>query len=148
LLQHFVNENKDRSIFRKNIGRALLAAAQDSYPAEWEIDRTSRAAREQFGPEKDLGKRQATEAAVTRYMQEHFSFVAFAVSDKAERLRLESRMISTVCACGECRPSAGWLGLSSPKARIRDNGLWLVNELFKELLSADDVPSLVAALVY
>ena len=44
LLQHFVNENKDRSIFRKNIGRALLAKAGDLYLAEWEIDRTSRAA--------------------------------------------------------------------------------------------------------
>lgn len=120
MLQHFVNENKDRSVFRKNIGRALLAAAQDPYLVEWEIDRTSRAAREQFGPEKDLAKRQAVEAAVTRYMQEHFSFVSFTVPDKAERLRLESRIFRRSVRVG----SAG-LGLSSPKARIRDNGLWL-----------------------
>jgi hypothetical protein len=29
MLQHFVNENKDRSIFRKNIGRALLNRDRD-----------------------------------------------------------------------------------------------------------------------
>jgi hypothetical protein len=29
LFQHFVIENKGRSIFRENIGRALLAAAGD-----------------------------------------------------------------------------------------------------------------------
>jgi len=34
LLQHFVMENKDRSIFRKNIGRALLARAGDPYAVE------------------------------------------------------------------------------------------------------------------
>src|SRR5262245_51438780 len=50
LTQHFEKENKDRSIFRKNIGRALLIRDGDPYLAEWEIDRTSRAAREQHGP--------------------------------------------------------------------------------------------------
>ena len=29
LKQHFVHENKDRSIFRKNIGRAILNRQQD-----------------------------------------------------------------------------------------------------------------------
>src|SRR6478672_3330165 len=45
LKQHFIVENKDRSIFRKNIGRALLNKASDPYLAEWERDRTSRAGR-------------------------------------------------------------------------------------------------------
>lgn len=31
LKQHFINENKDRSIFRKNIGRCLLNKSKDSY---------------------------------------------------------------------------------------------------------------------
>jgi len=31
LMQHFINENKDRSIFRKNIGRALLSKARDIF---------------------------------------------------------------------------------------------------------------------
>ena len=31
LKQHFLNENKDRSIFRKNIGRAILNKNKDSF---------------------------------------------------------------------------------------------------------------------
>jgi hypothetical protein len=36
LRQHFCNENKDRSIFRKNIGRALLKRAGDPFLEQWE----------------------------------------------------------------------------------------------------------------
>ena len=41
-----VREAMPDSVIVKNIGRALLARAGDPYAAEWEIDRTSRAARE------------------------------------------------------------------------------------------------------
>ena len=64
--------------------------------------------------------------------------MVFRVNDKAERLHWESRIISTVSLCKECRPSPGWLGLDSPKAKIREGGLWLVNELYKEPLSEGD----------
>src|SRR5262245_44826974 len=144
MLQHFVNENKDRSIFRKNIGRALLNRVGDPYLSEWEHDRTSRADRARYGEEPDTAKRQAVEADVTKYLRECFSFVVFHVEDKDERLTLESRMISTVSRCEQCRPSEGWLGLHSPKHRIRESGLWLVNELYKEPLSAADVARLRA----
>jgi hypothetical protein len=142
LLQHFVKENKDRSIFRKNIGRALLSAVNDPFFAEWEIDRTSRAARVRFGPEVDVAKRQVVETEVTNYVQERCSFAVFGVEPKGSRLRLESKMISTLSLCDECKPSDQWLGLSSPKDRIRQTGLWLVNELFKEPLSSGDIESL------
>ena len=142
MLQHFVNENKDRSIFRKNIGRALLSRDGDPYLSEWERDRTSRANRARYGEEADPAKRQAVEAAVTKYLRESFSFVVFRVDDERERLTLESKMISTVSRCEQCRPSEGWLGLRSPKDRIRESGLWLVNELYKEPLSAADVERL------
>ena len=147
VLQHFVKENKDRSIFRKNIGRALLAKAGDPYLAEWERDRTSRAARVQFGPESDPLKRRTVESDVTAYMCERFSFVVFKVDDHHDRLSLESRLISTVSLCGECGPSSEWLGRFSPKAKIRTNGLWLVNELGKVPLSADDLSRLAAMVV-
>src|SRR5690606_13641211 len=49
LQQHFVTENKDRSIFRKNIGRAILAKNNDPYSVDWEFDRTSRVNREKYG---------------------------------------------------------------------------------------------------
>jgi hypothetical protein len=50
LKQHFIKENKDRSIFRKNIGRALLNKARDPFLAQWEIDLTTSAAKKEFGP--------------------------------------------------------------------------------------------------
>jgi hypothetical protein len=139
LMQHFVNENKDRSIFRKNIGRALLNKAGDLFLAEWELDRTSRAARLRHGPEQQTAKRLAVEREVTKYLQSHFRFVVFRVDDKRDRLALESRIISTVSGCDECRPSDAWLGLSSPKEKIRQCGLWLVNELYKEPLAQADL---------
>ena len=46
LEQHFIKENKDRSIFRKNIGRAILNRDQDPYLERWELDLTTRQAKE------------------------------------------------------------------------------------------------------
>lgn len=144
LVQHFLKENKDRSIFRKNIGRALLNRSKDPYLAEWELDRTSRAARARYGVERDTVKRQAVEREVTEYLQRHFTFVVLRVDEKADRLRLESRIISTLSHCDDCQPSARWLGLNSPKERIRQSGLWLVNELYKEPLTRADFQVLSA----
>jgi hypothetical protein len=137
LRQHFLVENKDRSIFRKNIGRALLNRDHDPFLPTWELDRTSRLAREKHII--DLDRQSAIEAIVSQYIQEHFTFVVFRVDEKIQRLGLESKMISTVSLCDECRPSTQWLGLSSPKDKIRKSGLWLVNELYKEPLSVRDL---------
>ena len=45
LKQHFIMENKDRSIFRKNIGRALLNKSHDPFLKQWEIDLTPKDSR-------------------------------------------------------------------------------------------------------
>ena len=42
LREHFIKENKDRSIFRKNIGRALLNQRSDQFLAKWNQDLTPR----------------------------------------------------------------------------------------------------------
>ena len=70
------------------------------------------------------------------------SFVAFDVPDKDERVRFESRMISTISICRDCLPSEGWMGHFSPKDRIRQTGLWLVNRP----LTPDNIERLSAAL--
>jgi hypothetical protein len=135
LRQHFLVENKDRSIFRKNIGRALLNRDHDPFLPTWDLDRTSRLARETHII--DLARQSAIEALVSKYIQEHFTFITFRVDNKTQRLGLESKMISTVSLCEECQPSTKWLGLCSPKDKIRTSGLWLVNELYKEPLSIE-----------
>ena len=47
-------------------------------------------------------------------------------------MEIETKIISTVSWCSECKPSLNWFGLTSPKDKIRESGLWLVNELYKE----------------
>jgi hypothetical protein len=141
LCQHFLIENKDHSIFRKNIGRALLNRDNDPFLPIWNLDRTSRIMRDQHGG-IDLDRQRAMEKVVSDYIQNHFSGVVVRVDDTAERLSLESKMISTVSLCDACPPSAQWLGLFSPKKKIRESGLWLVNELYKEPLSLRDLERL------
>ena len=144
LRQHFLSENKDRSIFRKNIGRALLKKARDPFLKLWEIDLTPKAARDRFAGEIRPQKLAEVESAVSAYMHASFSFVVLQVGDPIERLKWESKMISTLSLCEECAPSAGWLGNNSPKEKIRESGLWLVNELYKTPLSQADLVRLTA----
>ncbi len=147
LNQHFVNENKDRSIFRKNIGRALLNRTNDPFLSHWQIDLTTREARQSFAAIIDSSKQKEVEAEVTRYIQSSFSFVVLRVDEEDSRLDLESKMISTLSLCEECQPSETWLGLSSPKEEIRESGLWNVNELYKEPLLQTDLELLAASLM-
>lgn len=139
LKQHFVKENKDRSIFRKNIGRALLNVENDSFLKHWELDLTTRANKEKYSEQIDFEKQQSIEKKVSEYIQNNFSFAVFEVLEKEQRLRIESRIISTVSNCRNCKPSENWLGLSSPKQKIKDSGLWLVNELWKQSLTESEL---------
>lgn len=132
LKQHFVKENKERSIFRKNIGRALLNADNDKFLYQCELKLTTKANKEIDLPEIDFKKQQSVEKRVTEYIQSNFSFAVFEVLEKEQRLRIESRIISTVSNCTNCKPSKTWLGLFSPKQKIKDSGLWLINELWKQ----------------
>jgi len=140
LRQHFINPNKDRSIFRKNIGRALLNRDHDPFLAQWELDLTTNEARTKYGNSVDLGKQAIMEHQVSNYIQKNFRFVVFGVESKERRLALEAKIISTVSLCQECRPSAVWLGLHSPNAKIRESGLWLVGCL-TSVASCKDVVS-------
>jgi len=142
LFQHFLNENKDRSIFRKNIGRALLNKREDSFLEKWELDLTSREARDKHSPTIDFEKQRKIEKEVSDYIRSNFFFVVFPVEDKDERLKLEAKIISTVSLCEKCGPSEEWLGRCSPKDKICKSGMWLVNELWKEPLGKEDMDRL------
>lgn len=134
LKEHFINENKDRSIFRKNIGRALLNKNQDSYLEIWEIDFQERKNKEQYKDKLDIIKQRDLEKQVSKYIQENLSFVIIEIFDKSSRLFYESKLISTVSLCNDCYSSDDWLGKYSPKDKIINSGLWLVNELYKNHL--------------
>ena len=132
LRQHFFNENKDRSIFRKNIGRALLNKNKDIFIEQWEIDLTTKEAKNKFLSKIDFNKKNEIEKKVSEYIRKNFEFVIIPIEDKEKRLETESRLISTISLCKECGPSKNWLGKFSPKDKIKESGLWLVNELYKE----------------
>lgn len=138
LCQHFMKENKDRSIFRKNIGRAILGKNKDSFLSIWD----TKDAKRKYVSVVDHNKQKDVERQVTEYIQSNFSFVVFPVAEKAARLHWEAKIISTISLCSDCGPSENWLGLYSPKAKIRESGLWLVNALYKESLSESDYENL------
>jgi hypothetical protein len=138
LQQHFIKENKDRSIFRKNIGRALLNRDCDPFLHQWELDLTSAEARRKYISRVDLQKQKQVEQRVSAYIQTRLRFIVFEVMEKDRRLEWESRIISSVSWCDECGASQEWLGNFSPKEKIRRSGLWIVNELYKKPFSADE----------
>ena len=142
LFQHFINENKDRSIFRKNIGRALLNKNKDNFIEHWECDLTTKEAKSKFIDKIDIKKLEEVENLVSKCIQENFSFIVFQIDKKEERLKIESKIISTISLCEDCKYSEKWLGLFSPKEKIRKSGLWLVNELYKEPLSDKEIDDL------
>ncbi len=139
LFQHFLKENKDRSIFRKNVGRAFLNKDKDPFLEKWELDLTTRNAKDLYSDSVDFDKQKEIEKRVTKYIQDNFSFVVFQIDEKDKRLNFESKIISTVSLCEVCNPSKNWLGNSSPKEKIRKSGIWLVNELWKTPLSDKDM---------
>jgi hypothetical protein len=138
LQQHFVKENKDRSIFRKNIGRALLNKENDPFLEQWDWDLTTKEKKEKYLPLLNQAKQKEVENRVSEYIQTNLSFCVIHVEGKEKRLELESKIISTVSLCEDCKPSKNWLGNFSPKRKIRESGLWLVNELYKDPLKFTD----------
>jgi hypothetical protein len=106
------------------------------------LDLTSRETRDNNQHKIDLVKQKQVERQVSEYIQKNFWLVVFPVVKKEERLFWESKIISTVSRCNECRPSEKWLGLHSPKEKIRESGLWIVNELYKQPLSQVELEQL------
>jgi len=122
----------DRSIFRKNIGRALLNRRRDNYLQMWEIDFIYGKNRRLFGHLRDINKEKEIEIEITRMLRKNFSFRFIEMVCQKERMGkggLESSLIGTISRCKVCRPSKNWLGNHSPKTKIRTSGLWLVQHL-------------------
>lgn len=138
LNEHFGNENKDRSIFRKNIGRALLNAEGDHFLRQWNLDLTYRKIRDAHSQLIDKAKQSAVEKAVSKHLHDRMSFAVVEVPDHHRRLDWEVLLIGTVAQCPACRPSKDWLGNQSPKSKIRVSGLWQEKHIGSEQMSEDE----------
>jgi hypothetical protein len=138
---------KDRSVFRKNIGRALLHRDADPYEMVWEIDFTTRAARAQHRLRRDVEKERQVEHQVTRILREQFTFRWIELEGQDQRMGskgLEAELIGTLAACGECCASSDWLGRYSPKPKIAKSGLWLEQHLQAPGLTEDTIAKVAA----
>lgn len=138
LKEHFIKEKKDRSIFRKNIGRALLNMRKDSYIGGWELDLTTRKNKDKYFKLVDQAYQSKIENEVTKIIQKEFSFVVLEESDKNNRLLLKSRIVSEASKCAECKASSNWIGKYSTKEKIGVSGLWQENELYKKGFTQDE----------
>lgn len=124
LEEHFYKENKDRSIFRKNIGRALLNKKNDRYLGVWDIDFTKSEVKKKYGELLNKVYQESIEKEVSKYIIDNFTFSVIEVLDKRERLNTEKSIINIVSACEECNASDNWLGRFSTIEKIKSSGLW------------------------
>lgn len=129
LVEHLYTPNKDRSIFRKHVGRCLLAAERNPFLEQWNLDRTTRKSREQTNHAVDMGELEKVEQRVSAYITEQFSFCVIPVEHKPDRLALEAALLCTIASCPECRPSKNWLGSHHPNPTISSGGLWNIQNL-------------------
>lgn len=127
LKEHMFTPNKDRSVFRKHIGRCLLAQRGDPFYAQWDLDLTTREKRETYGHLIDRSRLKEVENEVTAYMNRALTFSVFAVG--TERVALETKLLSTLSQCPQCGPSEMWLGRHHPNRAIAEGGLWNINGL-------------------
>lgn len=135
LLEHFIVENKDRSIFRKHIGRAILTRDKDPFLKQWEWDLTPSANRRKYSSTLNLKRQSETEKRVSQYIRDNLSFVILPVKGKEIRLALEAGLIGEISSCTECGPSDFWLGKYAPDKRIQKSGLWQIQKVFGPGLS-------------
>lgn len=142
LNQHFVKENKNRSIFRKNIGRCFLNKDKSKYLDLWELDITSKADKVKNLKSLDLNFEKELETRISDYIQTNLSFCVFQVDTKEQRLFWESKIVSTLAKSNELKPSKNWLGNYSTKDKIKQSGLWQVNELYNEELTETEFEQL------
>lgn len=116
----------DRSIFRKNLGRAILNKEHNPYLKVWDIYFTTKKNRETMWHLRNVDEDKRGEAEVSRLLQEKFSFRFVMMGNERERkgsAGIESKIIGTLFRCPCCCSSDSWLGRHSPIDKIRESGL-------------------------
>ena len=135
LKDHFVKKNKDGSIFRKNIGRAILNKDQNPYIDIWNLDLSKSENKKKYGHLVDYQLQNELEKKTSDYLRNSFSFVCIPVEDSLERICLENSIIASLNSDKTFGPGGDWLGLNSPIVEIVESGLWNVRGLNSKPLS-------------
>ncbi len=124
LENHFINENKDASILRKNVGLSLLRKKQHGFESIWALDWSNPEIRRKVSCEKNLKTKKEIEGLVSSYMRENIQFTCIRVDDRKDRLIIENALISTLNGSEDFNSSQNWLGRYNPKQEISSSGLW------------------------
>lgn len=138
LKDHFLKENKDGSIFRKNIGKAILNKNRHPYLDVWNLD-TKKAA-DQFDAEFQC----KIEKQISTYLKDNITFTCFKVDTKEDRLRLEEGIIALLNSSSSFASSENWRGRFSPVNDIAQSGLWLREGLNGKPLTFSEYEKIVA----
>ncbi len=142
LKDHYISKNKDGSIFRKNIGKAILNQRNDAYLSNWNVD-TSKPANKHY---INYSLQAGIEDSVSTYLQENTFFTVFEVTDLTERMRLESGIIATLNNDESFKKSVSWLGNYSTEHEIVNSGMWLKKGLNDRSLSGEELNMLIQIL--
>jgi hypothetical protein len=123
-----------RSVFRRNVGNALVRAGL----VEGISSNAAPFGSDQFGTE--LEKAISTRFAVT------FTFSVVRIDEMSDRLRLEAGLIASLSSETAVPPSSNWLGHHSTVAAVRAYGLWNKNHVGGIPLSVTDLELLRQAI--
>lgn len=128
--QHFLKPNKDRSIFRKNIGRAILNKNKDIELLDyWNLDLTTKENKRKYFDSKMNEKCKIIESEITNYLCNNMQFVVFELETKDDRLRFEEAIISTLYNSNDFIASKDWLGNYVPTNikgnHVVDSRMWI-----------------------
>ena len=139
LKDHFVRENANSSILRKNIGRAFLNMDLNPCLHVRETDMPDSENKRNDG--HSVNKKLDTElkARISEYLRKNITFICIPVEEEAERSRLEEGLIASLNMDPSFGPSSNWLGLNSPIAEIAHSGLWNRQHLQGRPLSAEEL---------
>ncbi len=142
--EHFLTAG--RSIFRGNIGRALLRRDGNEYLKIWTLDFIAKGKRLRGGSLAELEQEERIQRRVTQTLRKNFWFRFIVLNGSNQRKEWESRLIGTVASCALCQPSGKWLGRGSPIPRICGGKMWLVQHVGSAGLSVGDKRPLLAAI--
>ena len=142
LKNHYLVKNKDGSIFRKNIGLALLNKDQDEFFDVWRLNTSNPKIKKENKDRLNLSYKEEIEERVSDYLNNNTKFVCIEVTGEKERLRIEEGLLTILCGNEKFKASDDWLGNYHPDSEIRESYLWNKQGLKGEPLSLDEVRAL------
>ena len=148
MMQHYGHATnllgkKDGSIFRKNVGIAMLKESNDPYIEAWLFDRTTCEKRKKYDSDKskvpyDKKKQDEIEVMVSDYIRNKISFVVIPINNRKKRHDFEYGLISAICQASDFCPSKTWLGNYNDKEKIKQSHMWVSDGIDDEPLTEEE----------